>query len=83
MLLTTKRYMFLIDVDSTIPFSALANVCQPPRNSSPFFIHKTLPGRKSLVSRFLHKFSTKKTACCYRLYKYAAALIHNTPQRIG
>lgn len=60
MLLTTKRYMFLIVVDSTIPFSALTNVCQPPRNSSPFFIHKTFPGRKSLVSRFLHKLAQKR-----------------------
>ena len=50
MLLTTKRYMFLIDVDSTIPFSALANVCQPPRiHHLSSFIKPSRAGKVSLV----------------------------------
>lgn len=60
MLLTTKRYMFYVDANSTIHFSTLADTCQPVRNSSPLFINKKLASGKSFVSGFLQKLAHKR-----------------------
>ncbi|MGK0737186.1 hypothetical protein ACSFCX_03565 [Yokenella regensburgei] len=60
MLLTTKRYMFYVDANSTIHFSALADTCQPARSSSPLSINKTLSDGKNLVSGFLQKLAQKR-----------------------
>lgn len=60
MLLTTKRYMFHVDANSTIHFSTQADVCQPVRNSSPLSINKTLASGESLVSGFLQKLDQKR-----------------------
>ncbi|WP_411177274.1 hypothetical protein ACHQI7_27230 (plasmid) [Klebsiella oxytoca] len=60
MLLTTKRYMFYVDTNSTIHFSTLADACQPIRNSSPLSIDKKLASEKSFVRGFLQKFAHKR-----------------------
>ncbi len=60
MLLTTKRYMFYVDANSTIHFSTLANACQPVQNSSPLSINKKLASENFFVSGFLQKLAHKR-----------------------
>ncbi|EEK4999753.1 hypothetical protein JOU96_004042 [Salmonella enterica] len=60
MLLTTRHYIFYVDVNSTIHFSTLADACHPVRNTSPLSINKTLAGGKNLVSGFLQKLAQKR-----------------------
>lgn len=60
MSLTTKRYMFYADANSTIHFSTLADTCQPTQNSSSLSINRKLASGKFFVSEFLQKLAHKR-----------------------
>ncbi|EEX4923873.1 TPA: hypothetical protein ACO6US_003796 [Escherichia albertii] len=59
MLLTIKNYVFYIDTNSTIHFSALADISQPVRKSS-FPINKRNNNSNNLISRLLQKLAKKR-----------------------
>ncbi|HBB0172130.1 hypothetical protein HEL04_017165 [Escherichia coli] len=59
MLLTIKNYVFYIDTNSTIHFSALADISQPVRKSS-LPINKRNNNSNNLISRLLQKLAKKR-----------------------
>lgn len=58
MLLTIKNYVFHIDANSTIHFSALADISQPVRKLS-LPINKRNNNSNNLISRLLQKLAKK------------------------